>query len=84
MAQNIISWTERCEDGVKRETRATVTSNNIKWQFKRKDQKYWEYDSTPISGEWAMLETIMRRRSHRGRGLDIQDHVKKWRKEANA
>ena len=84
MSQNNISWTTRCEDGVKRETRVTVTSVSIKWQFKRKDKKYWDYDSKPISEDWDMLEDIMTRRTHRGRGLNIQDNVKKWRKMANA
>ena len=83
MAQNIISWTERCEDGVKRETRVTITANNIKWQFKRKDRKYWDYDSIPKSEDWDMLEEIMRRRTHRGRALNMQEYVRKLRKLAN-
>ncbi len=51
-----IGWTERMEDGVKRETRITfLPGDRIKWQFKRSDQERWDYDTPPTKADWDTL-----------------------------
>lgn len=67
--KNRISWTERQEDGVKRETRVEVSTRGLKWQFKRTDEERWDYDSLPQKADWDTLEDILRRRAGRGRAV---------------
>jgi hypothetical protein len=77
--KNRISWTEREEDGVKRETRVQVNSHNLKWQFKRADEEHWDYDSEPRESDWEMLEDILRRRAARGRSVNMFETVRRLR-----
>ncbi len=79
-----ISWTARQPDGVKRETRARVTMHSIKWQFKRADEERWDYDSTPTPEDWDALEDILKRRSRRGRALNMYEAVRKLREKVGA
>ena len=65
-----ISWTLKDEDGVKREVRVVVNRGGVKWQFKRKDQAEWDYDSNPRPGDWDELEEVLKRRTARGRAGD--------------
>ena len=79
-----LSWTEREEDGVKREVRVQVTRRGIKWQFKRADAATWDYDSPPSRADWDALEEIMERRAGRGRAVGMQEAIRRLRKEADA
>lgn len=78
-----ISWTLRCEDGVKREVRVEITEKSMKWQFKRKDEERWDYDSLPTAADWDNLEDILKRRIGRGRGVKAIEIVRKFRSIAN-
>ncbi len=78
------SWTHKCEDGVKREVRVELHHGTIKWQFKRKDEESWDYDSKPTKKDWDALEDILKRRAHRGKGGTILQSVKKMRAKDNA
>lgn len=78
-----ISWTLKCEDGVKREVRAQVSHRGIKWQFKRKDEEHWDYDSVPTDADWDELLDILKRRFGRGRDGDILESIEKMRQQAN-
>ncbi len=77
--KNNISWTEKTDDGVKRETRVHVSRRNLKWQFKRADEDRWDYDSTPLEADWDMLEDILKRRAGRGRAVDLLDSIQQLR-----
>ncbi len=79
-----ISWTRRAADGVKREVRVVVSRGDIKWQFKRADEERWDYDSAPTEEEWDILEEILKRRMHRGRGINLMESVRKLRKADGA
>jgi len=83
-AKKRISWTLRCEDGVKRETRVEVSRGDIKWQFKRADEERWDYDSRPRPEDWDMLEQILERRAGRGRGMTTKELVARFRRDAGA
>jgi len=74
-----VKWTERGEDGVKREVRVEITRGGLKWQFKRADEDRWDYDSKPTEDEWNTLEEILARRAHRGKGLTMQEAVRRQR-----
>ena len=78
-----ISWTMKCEDGVKREVRAHVTHGGIKWSFKRKDEEMWDYDSAPLKEDWDGLENYLDRRSQRGKGGNMLEAVRKLRRNAD-
>ena len=78
------TWTHKCEDGVKRDVRVELSHQSIKWQFKRKDEEAWDYDSAPTAMDWDALEDILRRRKGRGKGGNALEDVQKMRREANA
>lgn len=49
-------WTERLEEGVKRDVRVTFEGRGeIRWQSKRSDQESWDYDTPPSVADWASL-----------------------------
>lgn len=79
-----ISWTRRCEDGVKREVRVVVSRGGIKWQFKRADEARWDYDTAPTEEEWDALTEILRRRAARGRSVNLLESTRKLRKARDA
>jgi len=61
-----VGWTERLEDGVKREIRVTfVDQHTIRWQAKRSDTREWEYDFPPTEENWEYLETTVAGRYRR-------------------
>jgi hypothetical protein len=78
------SWITKCDDGIKREVRVELSHKNIKWQFKRKDEEQWDYDSKPTSEDWDMLEDILERRAKRGKGGNILESVRKLRSQSRA
>jgi len=52
-----IEWTEKLENRVKRKVRITFMGHDkIKWQFKRSDEDFWDYDTLPTAADWATLE----------------------------
>ena len=54
--KRMLCWTERAEDGVKREVRVTfLPGERIKWQFKRADEERWDYDAPPTRPDWDTL-----------------------------
>ena len=71
-----VKWTNRCEDGVKREVRVEITRGGLKWQFKRVDEDRWDYDTRPTEEEWDALEEILSRRARRGKGLTMLEAVR--------
>lgn len=77
-----LSWTHRCDDGIKREVRVDITRGGMKWQFKRTDQERWDYDSAPTIDDWDALEEILARRAKRGRALNLQEIVRRMRSKA--
>lgn len=68
---------------MKREVRVEVTRGSIKWQFKRKDEERWDYDSPALPEDWDELEDIMMRRAGRGRSGNMIEVVRKMRRNAN-
>ena len=78
-----ISWTHKCEDGVKREVRVHVTHASIKWQFKRRDEEKWDYDTPATAEDWDALEEVIERRNARGRQFKLKEYVQKLRRNAN-
>ena len=79
-----ISWTKKCDAGVKREVRVTVTKGGMRWQFKRSDEGRWDYESMPTADDWNTLEEILARRVHRGRGINMRETVRKLRGTSGA
>lgn len=74
-----ICWTERCDDGVKREVRVEVAAHHIRWQFKRHDEDSWNTEQEPDLEDWDSLEEILERRAARGRSINMQEIVRKQR-----
>ncbi|MDH3346036.1 MAG: hypothetical protein OEL75_02510 [Kiritimatiellaceae bacterium] len=63
-----IEWKEKLEDGVKRTVRVKFPGNGIvKWQFKRSDDDWWDYDTPASPEDWAMLEEKVSKLYHRRR-----------------
>lgn len=77
-----ISWTLRCDDGVKREVRVELSHGSMKWQFKRADEERWDYDTPATAADWDMLETIIEHRQGRGRALNFKPVVARFRSMA--
>lgn len=68
-----VGWTERLDDGVKREIRVSFTDKySIRWQAKRSDASAWEYDFPPTMEDWDRLETAMASRYQR-RSAPLKD-----------
>ena len=52
-----IEWVEKLEDGVKRKIRVTfLGKGKMKWQTKRSDEDFWDYDTPRTSDDWNTLE----------------------------
>lgn len=68
-----VCWTERMEDGIKREVRVNFTGRNaIRWQAKRTDEDHWVYDFPPGDEDWDQLEKAMEARYQR-RNVPLKD-----------
>ena len=61
-----ICWTERNEDGIKRDVRVRFHGAHILWQSKRSDSAIWDYDSPPSEADWDTLEGKLRGLYQRG------------------
>ena len=52
-----IEWKEKTEDGARRTVRILFPGQGkVKWQFKRSDEEYWNYDLEPTPEDWETLE----------------------------
>lgn len=52
-----LEWVEKLENRIKRKVRITfIGHDRIKWQFKRSDEDFWDYDTPPTTDDWEMLE----------------------------
>ena len=79
-----IEWVEKLEARVKRTVRITFTGRgNMKWQAKRSDEEFWDYDTPPSVEDWDHLQdkvdSLYNRRRLPFKHLEL---VKKLRKEA--
>ena len=79
-----IEWVERLEDRVKRKVRITfLGKGNMKWQTKRSDEEFWDYDTPPSSDDWNHLEEKMESLYNRRReSFKNVELVRKLRKES--
>ncbi len=51
-----IEWVEKLGDGVKRKVRITfLGKGRMKWQTKRSDEEFWDYDTRHSSEDWNHL-----------------------------
>lgn len=79
-----VSWTRRCDDGVKREVRVEFSGDGMRWQIKRADEEHWRYDAEPDPEDWEELEDILRRKAGRGKGLKKLETLLKRRGRTGA
>ena len=79
-----IEWVEKLDNGVKRKTRITfLGKGKMKWQTKRSDEEFWDYDTPPTADEWDHLETKMESLYNRRReSFKNVELVRKLRKDA--
>ncbi len=77
-----IEWVEKIANGVKRKTRITFSGpHKIKWQFKRSDEEFWDYDTPPTPADWERLEekvgALYNRRRTPYKNLELVRQLKK-------
>jgi hypothetical protein len=60
-------WTERDDNGVKREIRATRFGGVWRLQSKRADDESWTYHERPLIGDLLALKDILARKYRRRR-----------------
>ena len=80
-----IEWVEKLDDGIKRKIRITfLGKGRMKWQTKRSDEEYWDYDTPPSADDWDTLEekmeSLYNRRRASFKNLEL---VRKLKKGAN-
>src|ERR671926_174852 len=61
------AWTQKLEDGCKREVRVTKQGGRWRFQAKRADQERWTYYDEPLLDDLAEFRKIVFRKSQRGR-----------------
>lgn len=79
-----IEWVERLEDRIKRTIRITfLGKEKMKWQTKRSDEEFWDYDTPPSADDWNNIqdkvESLYNRRRQPFKHVEL---VKKLRKKA--
>ena len=77
-----IEWVEKLDGGVKRKVRITfLGKGKMKWQTKRSDEEFWDYDTPPSSGDWNHLEekmaSLYNRRRASFKNLELVRHLRK-------
>jgi hypothetical protein len=60
-------WTDREDDGVKREVRATWFGRAWRFQSKRSDEERWTYHERPRREDLLALENLIARKYRRRR-----------------
>ena len=60
-------WTEKDEEGRKREVRVTKFGGNWKFQAKLKDEEQWTYYDVPLTEDLLALRDIVFRKYQRRR-----------------
>jgi len=60
-------WSEREEDGVKREVRASRFGGVWRLQSKRADEDSWTYHDRPLPADLLVLKEIIEKKSRRRR-----------------
>jgi hypothetical protein len=81
-----IEWIERLDNGLKRKIRITfLGKGKMKWQTKRSDEEYWDYDTPPSSADWDTLQdkmdSLYNRRRESFKNVEL---VRKLRKNAES
>jgi len=61
-----IRWTDLDPDDVKVRVRVTIHGKQIKWQFQRKGEEVWDYDTPPTDAQWQELERRLQEHYQRG------------------
>ncbi len=81
-----IEWIERLDDGIKRKIRITfLGKGRMKWQTKRSDEEYWDYETPPSPDDWNTLEEKMEALYNRRRApFKNLELVRKLKKGAGA
>ena len=81
-----LEWVEKLENRIKRKVRITFCGHDrIKWQFKRSDEDFWDYDTPPTAEDWETLEMKIDALYHRRRSpYKHLELVKKLKHEAAA
>ena len=77
-----IEWVEKLDGGVKRTIRITfLGKGKMKWQTKRSDEEFWDYDTPPSSDDWihleAKVEALYNRRRIPFKHLELVRQLKK-------
>lgn len=67
-----IDWTDRLEDGTRREVRVFVARQQVKWQFRLEPEDKWDYASSPTAADWDLLLQKMKDRYQR-RNISYSD-----------
>ena len=81
--QRSICWTERLEEGVRREVRVAVMRGGVKWQFKLSTEEKWDYRTPPSADDWAnLLERMENRYQRRNVSFDDLSLVRRLCEEA--
>jgi len=81
--QRQLCWTERQEEGVKREVRVTLQQHSLNWQFKLSCDELWDCDSRPTAADWdALLERMENRYQRRNISHEDLKCVRRLRSEA--
>ena len=78
-----VCWTEKLDDGDKREIRVTVDSREVKWQFKLSSAEKWDYATPPSLVDWDNLLERMENRYQR-RNVSFDDLKRVRQARANA
>jgi hypothetical protein len=78
-----LCWTEKLDDGVKREVRVSFQGKGIRWQWKREDEEKWVYDAPPTALDWDNLDALAQNWYTRHR-LPIEhiERIRRLRKES--
>jgi len=75
-------WTERDEDGVKREVRATWFGHAWRLQARRNGEEQWTYYDRPLHDDLVALRELIARKYRRRRAtIDELDAVEKLVRE---
>ncbi len=77
-----IEWVEKLENRIKRKVRITFTGHDkIKWQFKRSDEEFWDYDTPPSAEDWETLsekiDALYNRRRQPYKHVELVQTLKK-------